>query len=51
MILVETEKHRYAPGGGVWWDVEPAEATNDPVTKKIRKEYERDRARLQRFYY
>ncbi len=51
VILVETEKHRYAPGGGVWWDVEPAEATNDPVTKKIRKEYERDRARLQRFYY
>ncbi|MDP6438443.1 MAG: 3D-(3,5/4)-trihydroxycyclohexane-1,2-dione acylhydrolase (decyclizing) [Candidatus Brocadiia bacterium] len=51
VIVVETEKHRYAPGGGVWWDVEPAEATSDPVMKKIRKEYERERARLQRFYY
>ena len=51
VIVVETEKHRYAPGGGVWWDVAPAEVTNDQVTKKIRKEYEQDRDRLQRFYY
>ncbi len=51
VINVETEKHRYAPGGGAWWDVAPAEATNDALTKKIRKEYERDRAKLQRLYY
>ena len=51
VIVVETEKYRYAPGGGVWWDVAPAEVTGDPVTGKIRKEYENDRRKLQRFYY
>ena len=51
VIVVETEKYRGAPGSGVWWDVAPAEATDDPVTKKLREEYERNRAALQRFYY
>jgi 3D-(3,5/4)-trihydroxycyclohexane-1,2-dione acylhydrolase (decyclizing) len=51
VIVVETEKHRYLPGGGVWWDVAVAEVSNDPVTQKLRAEYEQDRNRRQRFYY
>ena len=51
VIVVETEKHRYAPASGFWWDVAPAEVTGDPVTKKIREEYEKDRQELQRFHY
>ena len=51
VIVVETEKYRYTPWSKVWWDVAPAEATGDPVTRRIRKAYERDRARLQRLHY
>ncbi len=51
MVVVETEPHRYLPGSGVWWDVAPAEATNDPVTDERRTAYENERAQLQRFYY
>jgi 3D-(3,5/4)-trihydroxycyclohexane-1,2-dione acylhydrolase (decyclizing) len=51
VIVVEIEKQRYAPGGGCWWDVAPAEATKDPVTKQIRAGFEADRDKLQRFYY
>ena len=51
VIVVETEPHRYLPGTGVWWDVEPAEVTNDPVTDERRTTYENERATLQRFYY
>ena len=51
VIVVETEPHRYLPGSGVWWDVAPAEATNDPVTDERRTAYENERAQLQRFYY
>ncbi|HEX4132306.1 MAG TPA: 3D-(3,5/4)-trihydroxycyclohexane-1,2-dione acylhydrolase (decyclizing) [Pirellulales bacterium] len=51
VIVVETEKHRNLPGGGVWWDVSPAEVSVDPTTQKLQAEYQRDRARLQRFHY
>ena len=51
VIVVETEKHRYLPGSNVWWDVASAEVTNDAVTYELRKAYEEDRDRLQRFYY
>jgi 3D-(3,5/4)-trihydroxycyclohexane-1,2-dione acylhydrolase (decyclizing) len=51
VIVVETEKHRYVPSSGVWWDVAPAEVTQDPVTKELRKEYEEGRKKKQRFYY
>lgn len=51
VIVVETEPHRYLPGAGVWWDVAPAETTNDPVTDERRTAYENERAQLQRFYY
>ena len=51
VIVAETEKHRFLPGGGVWWDVAPAEVSQDPITQKLRADYERDRSRLQRFHY
>jgi 3D-(3,5/4)-trihydroxycyclohexane-1,2-dione acylhydrolase (decyclizing) len=51
VIVAETEKNRFLPGGGVWWDVAPAEVSRDPITQKLRAEYELDRNQLQRFYY
>jgi 3D-(3,5/4)-trihydroxycyclohexane-1,2-dione acylhydrolase (decyclizing) len=50
-IVVETEKHRYLPGSDVWWDVAPAEATNDTVTQDLRKQYQEERKKYQRYYY
>jgi 3D-(3,5/4)-trihydroxycyclohexane-1,2-dione acylhydrolase (decyclizing) len=51
VIVAEIEKHRYLPGGGIWWDVASAEVSNDGVTQELRAAYEEERARLQRFYY
>jgi len=51
VIVVETEKYRSLPSSEVWWDVAVAEVSQDPVTQKLRAEYERDRDRLQRFHY
>ena len=51
VIIVETEKYRSLPSSEVWWDVAAAEVSQDPVTQKLRAEYERDRDRLQRFHY
>jgi 3D-(3,5/4)-trihydroxycyclohexane-1,2-dione acylhydrolase (decyclizing) len=51
VIVAEVEKHRFLPGGGVWWDVAPAEVSRDPATQKLRAEYEADRERLQRYHY
>ena len=51
VIVVETEKYRFLPGSGVWWDVAPAEVTKDPATKRLRAEYDASRRKLQRFYY
>jgi 3D-(3,5/4)-trihydroxycyclohexane-1,2-dione acylhydrolase (decyclizing) len=51
VIVVQTEKYRFLPGSGVWWDVAPAEVSQDPVTRKLRAEYEEGRRKLQRFHY
>ncbi|HEX2523941.1 MAG TPA: thiamine pyrophosphate-dependent enzyme, partial [Terriglobia bacterium] len=51
VIVVETEKYRSLPDSGVWWDVAVAEASQDPVTQKLRADYESNRARFQRFHY
>jgi 3D-(3,5/4)-trihydroxycyclohexane-1,2-dione acylhydrolase (decyclizing) len=51
VIVAETEKNRFLPGGGVWWDVAPAEVSADPITQKLRVEYDHDRSRLQRYHY
>jgi 3D-(3,5/4)-trihydroxycyclohexane-1,2-dione acylhydrolase (decyclizing) len=51
VVVVETAKQKFLPGSEVWWDVAPAEATGDPITRELRAGYERERERLQRFYY
>src|SRR5258706_3943584 len=51
VIVVETEKYRFLPGSGVWWDVAVAEVSEDPVTQKLRSHYDQNRAKLQRFHY
>jgi 3D-(3,5/4)-trihydroxycyclohexane-1,2-dione acylhydrolase (decyclizing) len=51
VIVAETEPHRYLPGSEVWWDVAPAEVSEEPEVQERRAEYERERAELQRFYY
>jgi 3D-(3,5/4)-trihydroxycyclohexane-1,2-dione acylhydrolase (decyclizing) len=49
VVVVETEKHHYAPGSGNWWDISPAAVSNDPVTQDLRKQYEEDK-KSQRFF-
>jgi 3D-(3,5/4)-trihydroxycyclohexane-1,2-dione acylhydrolase (decyclizing) len=51
VIVAEVEKHRVLPGGGCWWDVAPAEVSQDTKTRELRAEYERDKARFQRLHY
>lgn len=51
VIVVETEKHRFLPGGGVWWDVAPAEVCADETTRQLRTDYEADKKRLQKYHY
>ena len=51
VIVCETEPHRYLPGSEVWWDVAPPEVSSEPEARERRREYERERAELQRFYY
>ncbi len=51
VIVAETEKHKFIPGSGIWWDVVVAESSNDPVTRQLRTEYEEGRKKLQRLYY
>jgi 3D-(3,5/4)-trihydroxycyclohexane-1,2-dione acylhydrolase (decyclizing) len=50
-IVVETEKYRFLPGSGVWWDVAVAEVSQDSTTQKLRADYEKDRERLQQLHY
>jgi 3D-(3,5/4)-trihydroxycyclohexane-1,2-dione acylhydrolase (decyclizing) len=49
-IVVETEPHRYLPSSEMWWDVAPAETTSDSVTSEIRRQYEKQRTSLQKYY-
>jgi 3D-(3,5/4)-trihydroxycyclohexane-1,2-dione acylhydrolase (decyclizing) len=51
VVVCQTEPHRMLPDANVWWDVAPAEVSGDDVVQGLRAEYERDRDRLQRFYY
>jgi len=50
-VVVETQKHRYLPGSGVWWDVAPAEVSSDRITQELRSQFESDRKKLQKFLY
>jgi 3D-(3,5/4)-trihydroxycyclohexane-1,2-dione acylhydrolase (decyclizing) len=51
VVVAETEAHRYLPPSGVWWDVAPAEVSTSPESQERRADYERDRDKLQRYYY
>ena len=51
VIVAATEPYRYVPWSGVWWDIAAAEVSEDPVTQKLRKQYEQARDQWQRFYY
>ena len=51
VIVVPVIPHADLPGAGVWWDVAPAETTNDGVTQELRATYEEERRQLQRLYY
>lgn len=50
VIVAEVAPYQRLPASGVWWDIPAAEVTQDPVTQKLRAEYEEGRKR-QRFYY
>jgi len=50
VIVVETEPMRRLPGSGIWWDIAAAEVTSDPVTRKLRVQYEEERKKFQRIY-
>jgi len=50
VVVAETLPHVDLPGAGVWWDVAPAEVSEDEVVRKLRAEYEADRDRLQRWH-
>jgi 3D-(3,5/4)-trihydroxycyclohexane-1,2-dione acylhydrolase (decyclizing) len=49
LVHVEIEKHVFGPGSDVWWDVAPAEVTDDGETRTLREAYDRGR-RAQRYY-
>jgi len=49
LVHVEIEKHHFGPPSEVWWDVAPAEVTDDAETRRLRESYEQGRAR-QRYY-
>ena len=49
MIVVPTEKYRYTPDSGIWWEVVGAEVTKDPTTEELVAARETGRAD-QRFY-
>ena len=51
VIVAATEPYRFVPWSGVWWDIAAAEVSEDPVTQKLRQQYEQAREQWQRFYY
>lgn len=50
VIVVDVEKYRGSPANGVWWDVAPAEVSEDPETQRLRSAYEESRRAQQRVY-
>ena len=50
MIVVETERYRFTPDAGVWWEVVGAEVTGDPKTRGLVAAREEGRAK-QRFHH
>ena len=50
MIVVPTEKYRFTPDAGIWWEVVGAEVTHDPKTRELVHAREAGRVN-QRFYW
>jgi 3D-(3,5/4)-trihydroxycyclohexane-1,2-dione acylhydrolase (decyclizing) len=50
VIVAETEKYRFTPPSGVWWDIAAAEVSRNGATKSARIAYEKGR-KLQRYHY
>jgi 3D-(3,5/4)-trihydroxycyclohexane-1,2-dione acylhydrolase (decyclizing) len=49
VIVVPVEPQVWSPPGGAFWDVAPAEVSQDPLVAEARARYERDRS-AQRYY-
>jgi 3D-(3,5/4)-trihydroxycyclohexane-1,2-dione acylhydrolase (decyclizing) len=49
VIVVPTVPHVDLPGGDVWWDVAPAEVSEQEWVQKLRSEYEDARSRQRWF--
>jgi 3D-(3,5/4)-trihydroxycyclohexane-1,2-dione acylhydrolase (decyclizing) len=49
LVHVEIERHVFGPASEVWWDVAPAEVTDDAETRRLRESYEQGRE-SQRYY-
>jgi 3D-(3,5/4)-trihydroxycyclohexane-1,2-dione acylhydrolase (decyclizing) len=49
VIVADVARHAGGPPSGVWWDVAPAETSDDPQTRSAREDYDRGRE-LQRYY-
>jgi 3D-(3,5/4)-trihydroxycyclohexane-1,2-dione acylhydrolase (decyclizing) len=49
VIVADVVRHSAGPPSEVWWDVAPAETSQDPETRRAREDYDRGRA-LQRYY-
>ena len=50
VIVAVTETYRRVANSTVWWDIAPAEVSDDKSTREARVRYEKSRAELQRFY-
>ena len=50
VIVAVTETYRRVADSTVWWDIAPAEVSDDPATREARTVYENSRDELQRFY-
>ena len=51
VIVAEIDKYNTSKRSDVWWECPPAETSNDPTTKELRKGYEGFRDKMQRIYY
>ena len=49
VIVADTELYRRVPDSTVWWDIAPAEVSEDPGARRSREDYERRRDELQRY--
>lgn len=51
VIAAEVSRVRQPEASGVWWDVAPAEVSEDEAVQKSRAQYEKLRAERQRLHY